>query len=396
MSEQRWMRSGFLKGAPSGAIDADKGVIEGVSVVTAGEAKGHGVNLDSEFVADVVEMGNEKRQGLKARYGHPNMSSTALGTFIGRFKNFRRDGEQARADLFLSNEARETPHGDLHSYVMGMAKNEPDMFGTSIVFTPGKEYVRGDEGEKIYDFYSVDPITGIRFAKSEYEDLPIFVECEALHGCDAVDEPAANDGLFSAFSKETVAGQITQFLDLHPEAWQLMQGNPAIIETLAKYGDKMDGFISRYRQYREQQEEPMKDEQTAAEPEDKTLLSAETEETTESPEEAPAEPDATEEAPAEPEDETPPEEEPAEAMSREEFTRIADEFGAEIAAQTMKDGGNYESALNASHDALKADNEALRKQVAELESTGTGKPAKVTAAPADGKGGRMFGKLDKK
>jgi len=263
------MSSGFLKAAPTGVINPDKGVIEGVSVCTVGEAKGHGINLDQEFIATVAEMGNEKRQGLKARYGHPNMCSTSLGTFLGRFKNFRVDGEQVRADLFMSNEARETPQGDLYSYVMGMAQNEPDMFGTSIVFTPGKEYVRDNEGEKVYDFYEVHR-SGVRFTKDEYKDLPVFVECEALHACDAVDEPAANEGLFSRFGQETIAGQITEFLDLNPQVWDAIQTNPSILEALVRYGDKVDEFTTRYRAYREQNKETEMstptDETTAAEP----------------------------------------------------------------------------------------------------------------------------------
>jgi len=260
--EHKWMSSGFAHGAPTGEINADKGVIEGVSVCTVGEAKGHGVNLDSEFIEDVRAFGAEKKQGLKARYGHPNMSSTALGTFLGRFKNFTVDGDHVRADLFLSNEAKVTPQGDLHAYVIGMATNEPDMFGTSIVFTPGKEYVRGDDGEKVYDFYDTDE-WGCRFAKKEYEDMPIYVECEELHGCDAVDEPAANEGLFSAFSKETIAGQVTEFLDLHPEFWKQLESNPAIVEVLAHHGDKMDGFFNRYRAYREHSKESKMDTKKA-------------------------------------------------------------------------------------------------------------------------------------
>lgn len=119
----RWMSSGYLQSAPTGGVNEEKGIIEGVSVCTVGEAKGHGVNLDSEFIQRVAELGSAKSNGLKARFGHPNMCSTALGTFIGRFKNFRQVENQVKADLFLSNEAKSTPHGDLYSYVLGMAKD---------------------------------------------------------------------------------------------------------------------------------------------------------------------------------------------------------------------------------------------------------------------------------
>ena len=76
--------------------------------------------------------------------------------------------------------------------------------------------------------------------------------------------------------------------------------------------------------------------------------------------------------------------EPA-ALSRDEFTRIADEFGSDIAVKTVKDGGDYNSALRAFADGLKAENETLRSRVAELEASGKGTPATVASekkAPA--------------
>jgi hypothetical protein len=274
----KWMSTGYLKAAPSGKVDHEPGKIEGVKICTEGDAKGHGVSLDAEFVDTVVRMGNERKQGLKARFGHPNMCSTALGTFLGRHKNFRKettvrdDGSEAvtaLADLFLSNSAKETPNGDLYEYVLNLAENDPDMFGTSIVFTPGREYRKTTKGKKVYHQWRTDD-HGERLRNSNGEAIFMwvdeqghevdpskeeiidrdYVECEALHACDCVDDPAANDGLFSKFSHETVAGQITEFFDLNPEVWDAIQTNPSIVESLARYGDRVDEFINRYREYR--------------------------------------------------------------------------------------------------------------------------------------------------
>jgi len=55
-------------------------------------------------------------------------------------------------------------------------------------------------------------------------------------------------------------------------------------------------------------------------------------------------------------------------LSREEFTKIADEFGAEIAVQTVRDGGNYATALRLAYDASKAEVVTLRGCVAALEA----------------------------
>jgi len=252
MSAPRWMSSMCLRQAPKGEINDEKGIIEGVSIVSVGAAEGHGVNLDREFIQTVARMAGDKKQGLKARFGHPNICSTALGTFIGRFKNFRegrteREGKEVEAvigDLYLSNSAKETPHGDLYNYIVKMAQDEPDMFGTSIVFTPGKTYRRDIEtNEKVY-------VMEYDAADDRKLTEEIFVECEALHACDAVDEPAANDGLFSKFSGETMAGQVTEFLDLHPQVWHAISGAPEVLEALSRYGDKVDEFINRYAAYR--------------------------------------------------------------------------------------------------------------------------------------------------
>jgi hypothetical protein len=381
------MSSGCLRAAPIGEVNTERGIIEGVSVCTVGEAKGHGVHLDSEFIAEVERQGNASKQGLKARFGHPNMCSTALGTFLGRFKNFSVDGDQVRADLFLSNSAKDTPHGDLHSYVTSMAKDEPDMFGTSIVFTPGRTYVTTEDGAKEYDFESDT-------------DAPVYVECDTLHACDAVDEPAANDGLFSRFSGETLAGQMTEFLDLNPQVWQTLSDNPSILETLVGYGSQIDEFVERYREYRDAQEggqdmtdetirsdemdevveepcatETPEDEMETAEPvEEMTEEVVDEPETEVEPELPVEEPEAEEAQEDEPEVEEEAEEEMAEGMTREEFASIADRFGDTIAAQVMREGGDYYTALELENETLKAENETLRA------STVSGRPAAVVVA----------------
>lgn len=378
---QKWMSSGCLKAAPAGGIDHERGIIEGVSVCTAGEAKGHGVNLDSEFIEWVTAEGSGKRSGLKARFGHPNMCSTALGTFIGRFKNFRQEDGQSLADLYLSNEAKDTPHGNLYDYVLGMAENEPDMFGTSIVFTPGRTYQRNEKGEKEFcSEWEAD------------EERPLFVEGKSLHACDTVDEPAANpDGLFSSFSNETIAGQVTEFLDLNPQVWDALQSNPSIIEALGRHGDNMDEFVNRYRSYREQDKElNMSNPNTAEADAAAKALEAEEAEGTEpeapTPPAEPSEPEPTEPDPepeepaeSEPEPEPTEDEEPAE-LSREEFSRIKTAFGADIAASTFEAGGTYESALQLAYDAQAARITELEAQVGEMSATSNGKPAKVIAA----------------
>ncbi len=413
--QPRWFSSGYLQQAPEGAVDEDKGIIEGVSVVTEGEAGGHGVHLDTEFVDTVIEQGNEKKQGVKARFGHPNMSSTALGTFLGRFKNFRReatirdDGSEAvraLADLFLSNEAKETPNGNLHDYVLGMAKNEPDVFGSSIVFTPGRTYRKTETGKKVYEEFArgqdgqvlctADGVAQFKYVDEDGNEIDTnrenvidrdYVECEKLHGCDAVDDPAANDGFFSKFSQETVAGQVTQFLDENPQIWEILQNNDEILEAISKYGDKVSGFIRRYSEYK-QKHEGTEDVAMAKESTEKqTYTSEEVEQEpqeTETEQDEQAEPEQSEDTGQEEKEGT--QQEQAQAIDREEFASLYEEFGGEIAAQAMLNGGGKAEAYRLKAERLEKENAELREQAKETKSEGE---EPVTASKSTGSGGKV-------
>jgi hypothetical protein len=69
------------------------------------------------------------------------------------------------------------------------------------------------------------------------------------------------------------------------------------------------------------------------------------------------------------------------ALSREEFARIADRFGNDIAAQIMRDGGDYSAALALYAEAMEAENKKLRERVAEQDSIAHGGvPVPVTEA----------------
>jgi hypothetical protein len=420
----RWLSTGYLTSKPE-RVDREKGIISGALVVTEGEAKGHGLWLESGFVDEVVAQGNASKSGLKARFGHPNMCSTALGTFLGRWKNFRvetitrNDGSKAsaaRADLFLSASAKDTPNGDLFDYVLTLAEKDGDMFGTSIVFTRGEEYRRTRSGKRVTrqweagkDGYDAQGYKAFRWVDESGKDHdpatdPIierdYVTCKKLHACDAVDDPAANDGLFSQFAQETVAGQITEFLDLHPQVWTAVENNPEVLAALAQYGDRIDEFVKRYRDYlgHNQGEKAMSDEADAgvAAPEE-TPATVAKKELKAGAEAADEQENATEESAPEGEQESevqdgecaPPDGEPkteqaqeSKPLSREEFVAIVDEFGAEIAALTVRDGGDGAYAMRLAYLAAKKENESLRGRVAELESKNKsgGTPVPVTAA----------------
>jgi len=380
---KRWLSTGYLK-SKTGKVDREKGIIHDVSVCTVGEAKGHGVNLDSEFVDTVARSGAEKKQGLKARFGHPNMCSTTLGTFLGRFKNFQRDGEQAKADLFLSNEAKKTPNGNLYDYVLDMAENNPDMFGTSIVFTPGRYFKKDSDGNKWFQFPAEDYEFGYENEDGEIcedeKDLSeeIFVECAELHACDAVDEPAANDGLFSKFSNETIAGQVTEFLDLNPQVWEALSANPEILKALSLHAGKLDEFIAKYQTYKSKEGAIHMSEETknpAEGSEEPAAIVPETPATQPESAEPEAAPEATEE--------TGTIEQQAKTIDAVEFEGLMKEFGAEIAAKVALSGGGISEGRKLRIESLEAENKQLKKENELLSGAKGGSPAQ---ASSDAKG----------
>ena len=124
----------------------------------------------------------------------------------------------------------------------------------------------------------------------------------------------------------------------------------------------------------------MKTEDTAAEVIEESVEEvAETVETEAAEETAAVEETAVEEA-TELEEEAEVETVEPAALSREEFARIASEFGNDIAVQTVLSGGDYSTALKAFADSLKSENGELRERVEKLSATKTGRPAKVSQA----------------
>ena len=200
--------------APSGAVDRDQGSIRGVTIAQLGLAKGHGGWIDKTFLLQIVENAATKPAGVKARFGHPNMCSSAMGTYLGRFKNYSYTGDQVKADLFLDETARKTPGGDIYSYVFDMAEKNPDMFGASIVFTTAESEIIEEEIDN-------------QKVKREYFRL------SDLMATDLVDSPAATDSLFSA---NTFPGIATQFLDENPDLLEIIFSKPdSVVEFLSNY-----------------------------------------------------------------------------------------------------------------------------------------------------------------
>jgi len=193
-------------------IDDEKGILHKVIVATAGRVKSYFEKIDSITLNQIASLGNAKENGIKARFGHPNMCSSAFGTYIGRFRNFQVDNLSVLADLHLDPVCKVSPSGNLYDYIMRMAHNNPDMFGASIAFVPGEPEVTDEEY----------PSTRI----------------QELLATDLVDDPAATNSLFAV---DSFAYQATMFLDQNPAIALLIAKKPEIIlEFMFKYYSNND------------------------------------------------------------------------------------------------------------------------------------------------------------
>lgn len=197
----------------------EREVIAGFAVVTKGLTHDERGEFDDPALDAVVEFGNKSKLGIKSRFGHPNMSSTALGTFLGRAKNFRRDGDVVRADLHIDPTAHEAPGGDLAQYVMGLAESDSSAFGSSMVIYWDEEYRKDEKGQLM--------------AGENGEPLPPLIRVKKLFAVDVVDDPAANNGFFEFFNESVKpSAEMTSFLNKFLESPEAVS---KVAEFLKRY-----------------------------------------------------------------------------------------------------------------------------------------------------------------
>jgi hypothetical protein len=192
-------------------VDWDNRRINGVSLAQAVPALGHAVTLDGVTLDQIAAEGNVKKRGVKSRFTHPGLSSDGLGKHLGRIKDLRVEGDKVLGDLHLSELASKSPDGDLAAYVMGLAEEDPEAFGMSIVGSGRYVYLDEDGNEREEEDLE---------EKGVPEGVLPVLRLDTLSACDVVDEPAANrDGMFSASlwasnkMSEEAFGDIDGFLE---------------------------------------------------------------------------------------------------------------------------------------------------------------------------------------
>lgn len=185
------------------SVSADSAVVSGVSVVTVGEAKGHGVFIDARTLESVKECADAFTNGVKVKVDH----GSGFADIVGSLKNFRIVGDQLKADLHLLSSHKMT------AQILEIASKFPDNFGLSISFSSVPEEVGGK----------------------------MFARCGELFSVDLVDDPAANPtGLFSnKIDSRKITMTFEAFIDRAKKVFNFMEpeaeADPAPVDEKPKH-----------------------------------------------------------------------------------------------------------------------------------------------------------------
>lgn len=231
-------------------VDRKQNVIYGASLMQVGDVNDDRPwTVDLETLTQAADLAAKSNGGLKARFTHPNMSNDGMGSYLGRWKNVTVDGDTLRGDLHLADAAFNSPNGDLGSYVLDLAEEDPEAFGVSLAPRLDSKAMEGLE--------SKDKRTPIRFS--------------ALRAADVVDEPAATRG--GLFSIDTVdlrvlPHQATMLLDAY-----FGDASPDVIEG------RVRSFLRKYLSSKGHDMETAEIETTETEaPETEVVATTETDE----------------------------------------------------------------------------------------------------------------------
>lgn len=142
-------------------VNRESSTVYGVSIITEGEAKGHGLQIDHTTLEEVMACAQQYENGLKVKLDH----GSGVAAIFGTVDNFRIQNNKLLGDLHILESHPQ------HNFILDLIENQPDTLGFSIHF-------KGNDRE----------IDGVRFAS-----------CDEIFSCDLVGEPAANpSGVFEA------------------------------------------------------------------------------------------------------------------------------------------------------------------------------------------------------
>ena len=203
-------------------------IIEGVSIISVGEAKGHGLFVDDITLQEVKACAESYAGGVKVNLDH----GAGIRDIVGFCDNFRIVGKKLVADLNLLETAEK------RAYVLEIASRMPDTFGISIAFSGP---VREKDGRS-------------------------FASCTELYSADLVQTPAANPtGLFS-FTAKSVDTSAKEMID---DKNKMEDGEEDTV-SIADIVERLTALETAFGDYKKKMEE-MPEEEMAEEKKDEEM-----------------------------------------------------------------------------------------------------------------------------
>ena len=220
-------------------------IIEGVSIISVGEAKGHGLFVDDITLQEVKACAESYAGGVKVNLDH----GAGIKDIVGFCDNFRIIGKKLVADLNLLETAEK------RAYVLEIASRMPDTFGISIAFSGPVRERDGRSFASCTELYSADLVqtpaanpTGlfsftaksVDTSANQMEDATIEIEPKE-------DEVSIADIVSRLAALETAFGDYKNKMEMLPE--EKMEDAPMVEEKdseMSKLSAKLDTIISNF------------------------------------------------------------------------------------------------------------------------------------------------------
>jgi len=221
-------------------------VIEGVSIISIGEAKGHGLYVDETTLMQVKECAESYKGGVKVNLDH----GAGIKDIVGFVNNFRIVGKQLLGDLNLLETS------PMRDYVMEISSKLPDTFGISIAFTGPIREVEGLAFASCTELYSADLVqtpaanaTGLfSFTAKQVDSFSKQMEDATIEIEPKEDEVSIADIVSRLAALETAFGDYKSKMEMPAEepADEMKEEMAAELSVISKLEAKLDSIISNF------------------------------------------------------------------------------------------------------------------------------------------------------
>ena len=218
-------------------------VIKGVSVISVGEAKGHGLFVDAQTLREVKACAETYAGGVKVNLDH----GAGIKDIVGFCDNFRIIGDKLVADLNLLKTA------ERRDYVLEIAEKLPDTFGISIAFSGPIREVNGKRFASCEELYSADLVqtpaanpTGLfSFEAKSVDKVSPNME-DAKIEIEPADEPSIADIVARLAALETAFGDYKKAMEEMPKEEEMAEDKKDEESEMSKLSAKLDTIIANF------------------------------------------------------------------------------------------------------------------------------------------------------